>query len=109
MEIYEKCNALLASPDMSVRNIIRKSGVQLICTTDDPADDLHWHRLIREDSSFGTKVLPAWRPDKAMNVQAADWPEYIGKLASVSGVDICSYDTLIKALKKRMDFFEENG
>lgn len=106
-EVYDMCNEKLKT--MSARQMIAMSDVTHLCTTDDPADDLHWHRLIREDSSFRTKVLPAWRPDKAMNVQAADWPEYIGKLASVSGVDICSYDTLIKALKKRMDFFAENG
>ena len=53
---------------MSVRNIIRKSNVKLICTTDDPVDDLKWHKVLAEDDSFEVKVLPAWRPDKAMNL-----------------------------------------
>ena len=67
-EVWNLCNKKLQEDDMSVRNIIRKSNVKLICTTDDPVDDLKWHKVLAEDESFEVKVLPAWRPDKAMNL-----------------------------------------
>ena len=67
-EVWELCNKKLADSSMSARGIIKKSGVTLICTTDDPIDDLHWHKQIAEDPTFEVKVLPAWRPDKAMNI-----------------------------------------
>ena len=57
----------LAQDDMTVRNIIKKSNVKLICTTDDPIDTLEWHEILAKDDTFDVKVLPAWRPDKAMN------------------------------------------
>lgn len=68
-EVWNLCNKKLQEDDMSVRNIIRKSNVKLICTTDDPIDDLKWHKVLAEDESFEVKVLPAWRPDKAMNLE----------------------------------------
>ena len=71
---------------MSVRNIIKQSNVTLICTTDDPVDDLIWHQMIAKDDSFDVQVLPAWRPDKAMNLEKPEYPEYMKKLSEVSGV-----------------------
>lgn len=68
-EVWELCNKKLQNESMSARNLIRQSNVNLICTTDDPADDLHWHEMIKEDESFQVQVLPAWRPDKAMNLE----------------------------------------
>ena len=94
---------------MSVRNIIRKSNVKLICTTDDPVDDLKWHKVLAEDDSFEVKVLPAWRPDKAMNLEKPEYPEYMKKLSEVSGVEIKSFVDLKCALFKRMDYFAEIG
>ena len=73
MEIYEKCNAMLHHPDMSVRGIIRKSGVQLICTTDDPADDLRVHQLLAADPTSPAVVLPTFRPDKAMRADKSEF------------------------------------
>ncbi len=108
-EVWELCNKKLADPSMSVRNIIKKSGVELICTTDDPIDSLEWHRKIKEDKSFDVTVLPAWRPDKAMNLEKVDYVDYIQKLSSVSGVEIKSFKDLKAALVNRMDFFSENG
>ena len=108
-EIWEACNKKLADPSMSVRNIIKKSGVELICTTDDPVDSLEWHRKIKEDTSFDVTVLPAWRPDKAMNLEKADYTDYLKKLSEVSGVAVSSFADLKKALVNRMDFFAENG
>lgn len=95
---------------MSARNIIRMSGVTLICTTDDPIDDLHWHAQIRDDESFDVKVLPAWRPDKAMNIEKPDFKNYLRKLAAASGTEeINTFEKLKKALKVRMAFFAEQG
>ena len=94
---------------MSVRNIIRKSNVKLICTTDDPVDDLKWHKILAEDESFEVKVLPAWRPDKAMNLEKPEYPEYMKTLSEVSGVEIKSFADLKAALLNRMDFFAQMG
>lgn len=107
-EIWEKCNEKLKSDDMSVRNLIKKSNVKLLCTTDDPVDDLKWHKLLREDDSFYVKVLPAWRPDQALNIQKDGFNSYIDQLSSVSGIEIESFEDLKKALKNRLNFFEEN-
>ncbi len=106
-ECWDVCNEKLKS--LTVREIIEKSGVDIICTTDDPVDSLEWHRKIKADTSFKTRVLPAWRPDKAMNIEKPDYSEYLGKLEAVSGIKVDSFGSLIKALKKRMDFFAENG
>ena len=108
-EVWELCNRKLADPSMSVRNIIRKSNVKLICTTDDPIDSLEWHKKIAEDKSFDVYVLPAWRPDKAMNLEKPDYREYIQKLSEVSGVKISTFEDLKKALKIRLDFFASMG
>ncbi len=108
-EAWEVCNRKLNTPEMSARNIIKMSNVDVICTTDDPADTLEWHKMIREDKSFDVKVLPAWRPDKAMNLEKADYKEYLAKLEKASGIKIASFKDLCSALKNRMAFFSENG
>lgn len=108
-EVWNLCNAKLKEPSMSVRNLIRQSGVKLICTTDDPADDLKWHKMIAEDDSFEVQVLPAWRPDKAMNIEKPDYPEYLEKLGKAAEMKIASFAALKEALKKRMAFFESMG
>lgn len=108
-EVWELCNKKLADSDMSVRNLIKKSNVTLICTTDDPIDSLEYHKAIKEDSSFDVQVLPAWRPDKAMNLEKSDYLDYLTKLSDVSGIKIDSFASLKKALINRMDYFKENG
>jgi len=108
-EVWELCNKKLATKDMSVRNIIKNSGVTLICTTDDPVDALNFHDDIKNDASFDVQVLPAWRPDKAMNIEKDTFLDYVSKLSSVSGVKIDSFKTLIDALKVRLDYFESKG
>ena len=107
-EVWNQCNEILSQDNMSARNLIRMSNVDIVCTTDDPADSLEWHKKIKE-SGFEVAVLPAWRPDKAMNIEKADFTDYIVKLSEVSGVAIGSFATLIEALRVRMDFFAENG
>lgn len=107
-EVWDLTSEKLKQENMSARGLILQSNVDTICTTDDPIDSLEWHRKIKEDG-FEVKVLPAWRPDKAMNIEKTDFAQYITKLAQVSGVEIKDFDSLIEALKNRMDFFAENG
>ena len=108
-EVWNLCNEKLHDASMSARNIIKQSNVTVICTTDDPADTLEWHQKIAADSSFDTKVLPAWRPDKAMNVEKPDFSSYIAKLSTVSGMEIKDFASLKAALINRMEFFKNQG
>lgn len=94
---------------LSVREIIKQSNVEVIVSTDDPIDDLKWHKMLAEDSSFDVKVLPGWRPDKAMNIERPEFADYISKLAEVSGCGIKSFADLKKALTNRLEFFHENS
>ncbi len=108
-EIFDAMNKKLAEPDMSVRGIIKQSNVKLICTTDDPLDDLKWHRQIAGDATCPVKVFPAFRPDKAVNIDAEGFKDYIEKLSEVSGVHIWNFASLCEALGNRIDFFHEMG
>lgn len=108
-EVWNICNAKLAEDSMTVRSIIKQSGVTLICTTDDPVDSLEYHKQIAADPSFDVQVLPAWRPDKAMNIEKPDYLDYLARLSEVSGVRIHSFETLKEALVKRMAFFDSMG
>ena len=108
-EVWNLCNEKLAEESMSARGIIKRSNVTCICTTDDPVDSLMWHKKLAEDESFDVKVLPAWRPDKAMYLEKPEYTEYLQLLSKVSGVTITSFSSLIKALQIRMDFFAEMG
>lgn len=108
-EVWNLCNAKLQEDSMSVRNLIRQSNVTLLCTTDDPADSLEWHKVIAEDESFDVQVLPAWRPDKAMNIEKPDYAEYLEKLGEAAEMEIKSYSDLKTVLKKRMEFFDRCG
>lgn len=108
-EVWNLCNGKLQQDSMSVRNLIRRSNVTLLCTTDDPVDDLRWHRAIKEDGSFDVQVLPAWRPDKAMNLDKPAYPDYLFRLSEVSGVKIGTFADLKEAIVLRMKYFDERG
>lgn len=108
-EIYEACNEKLKRPEMSARNLIKMSNVTLVCTTDDPVDDLRYHKQIKEDQSFDVQVLPAWRPDLAMCPEKEEFVSYMKKLSNVSGVTVTDFATLKEALIRRLDYFVENG
>lgn len=89
--------------------MMRRYHVETVCTTDDPVDSLEYHIKTRE-SGFEIKMLPTWRPDKAMAVEVpADFRAYMEKLSAVSGVTISSFDDMVAALRKRHDFFAEQG
>ena len=108
-EIFEECNAKLATEEYRGQALIRKFGVEVVCTTDDPADDLRWHKMIA-GHPFGTKVIPAWRPDKAMAIEDPKaYKGYLEKLGEAAGMEIDSYADLQEALKKRHDFFAASG
>ncbi|MBQ6660925.1 MAG: glucuronate isomerase [Lachnospiraceae bacterium] len=108
--IYDRCNEVLADPSMTARGIIRRSDVRLLCTTDDPADDLRWHRLIAMDPTFSVKVLPAFRPDRALDIEKPDFITYIrAELSNVFGRPIELYTDLKECLAARIAFFAEHG
>jgi glucuronate isomerase len=107
--IYEEATAKLQTPDYSVRNLLRKMNVKVVCTTDDPIDNLEHHQKVRDDE-FEVKILPAYRPDKAMNVDdATAFNAYLTKLEAASHTSIHSYQSYLDALKNRHDFFASNG
>lgn len=108
-EIYDYCSERLQQPDRSARGLMEHYRVEAVCTTDDPVDTLEHHIRTRE-SGFKVKMLPTWRPDKAMAVEdAASYTAYIAKLADVAGMSIETFADLIAALQKRHDFFASVG
>src|SRR5437868_5014295 len=108
-DIYENASAKLRTNEYSVRNLLGKMNVKVLCTTDDPTDSLEHHKKIKDDG-FEIKILPAYRPDKAMNVDdVAAFNAYADKLEKVADVSISTYDDYLKALKKRHDFFATMG
>lgn len=108
-EVWELCEERLAQEDMSVRGIIRASDVKLMCTTDDPVDNLCWHRAIARDGSVGFQVLPTWRPDRALSIEKDDFSDYMKRLSAVSGIAIRNFADWKAALSKRMDYFADMG
>lgn len=106
-EIYDKCNEVLAH--VSARELMRKFNVKAICTTDDPCDDLHWHDVIAADETMEIKVLPAFRPDKAVNIEKPGFAEYIRHLSAVVGRELASARDVADALVERIDYFNAHG
>ncbi len=108
-KIYEKCTEKLQTKDYSVRGLLKQRNVKVVCTTDDPTDSLEHHKKIKEDG-FDIKILPAYRPDKAMNVdEAASFNAYVAKLEAVTNMSVTSYNSYLDALKNRHDFFATMG
>ncbi|MDR1879530.1 MAG: glucuronate isomerase [Tannerellaceae bacterium] len=108
-DIYDTCTAKLQTPAFSVRSIMKRMNVEVVCTTDDPVDSLEHHRQIRE-SGFEVRVLPTWRPDKAMAIEdPAAYKAYITRLEEASGLSVLTFDDLLEALRRRHDFFAAEG
>ncbi|WP_053374565.1 glucuronate isomerase [Paenibacillus sp. FJAT-27812] len=107
--IWEKVNAKLATGQYRARDLIKMSNVEVICTTDDPADSLEYHVAIKGLEDFNVQVLPSFRPDKALEINRATFLEWIGKLGAAASSKIGSYDELLNALAARVKFFDEVG
>lgn len=107
--IWDKCNKMLQSEEFSVRGLIRRSNVKVICTTDDPLDSLEHHKVIEKDAGFNVKVLPSFRPDKSFNIEKPGFKEWMSKLGDVVGYRIKSFDDLKSALASRIEFFHNLG
>ena len=101
-DVWNLCNEKLKT--LSARKLIEESNVKALCTTDDPADSLEWHKKIAGDPSFGVKVLPSFRPDKAIGIEKADYLEYLKRLG-----EITSFAQLAEVLKDRLTFFVSLG
>lgn len=105
-EAWKMANARLAQ--MRARDFMREANVKLVCTTDDPVDDLAWHRALR-DEGFEIRVLPAFRPDRVVDIRRADYLPYLAQLSQVSGVKIEGWATLTQALDNRLAYFAAHG
>ncbi len=108
-KIYDTCSEKLQTEEYRGQALMKMFNVKVVCTTDDPVDSLEYHKYISEHP-FGVKVLPAWRPDKAMVIEKPEqYRAYISRLSEVSGVEIRTYADLLDALRKRHDFFASMG
>ena len=108
-EIFDICTEKLHTPEYSARGLMKLYNVETVCTTDDPVDSLEYHIALKNEG-FEVKVLPTWRPDKAMAVEnPTEYRTYVEKLSDVSGINISNFADLISALRKRHDFFASVG
>jgi len=108
-KIYDQCSKLLQSSEFSVRNLLLKMNVKVICTTDDPTDSLEYHKRIK-NSGYSVKVIPAFRPDKAMAINnGTQFINYISKLSEVSNIAIEDFSSLINAIDLRHKYFHDLG
>lgn len=108
-KIWEDANAKIAAGGFTPRELIESSNVNFVCTTDDAADTLEYHKLIKADKSFKCKVIPAFRPDKALSIDLYTYLPWLESLEKVSGEKIDSYKKLTEVLKTRIAFFAEMG
>jgi glucuronate isomerase len=109
-EIFDECNEKLKQPEFSARGLMRHYNVECVCTTDDPVDDLHNHiEYAKSKAANDPMMIPAWRPDKAMNIEKPDFADYVHTLEQASGVTITKFEDMVDALQKRHDFFAANG
>lgn len=106
--IWKECNEKLKTSNYSVRNLLKMQNIEVICTTDDPVDNLEYHKKLKEDN-FETKVLPTFRPDKALGIDKEDFNEYINLLGEINKKKLVTISDLIEALNKRLLYFIENG
>lgn len=108
--IWEECNAKLSLPEFSVRGIQKQMNVEVVCTTDDPVDDLAFHTILKTDATHSTRVYPAFRADRAMAVEnVAGFTRYVELLAEATDMTIHGYADFMAALGKRHEYFHEKG
>jgi glucuronate isomerase len=108
-KIFDECSEKLRTPDYSVRNLLRRMNVEVVCTTDDPLDSLEYHEQLKKEGSFEIQMRPAFRPDKFILIGNPNFTICIQKLSAIVGFEIQHYDDLTKALRQRADFFASMG
>jgi glucuronate isomerase len=108
-KIWDRCNELLQQDDYSVREIIKRSNVKVICTTDDPTDDLHYHEQIANLPDFPVKVLPTFRPDKGLEINKETFAPFVKQLEQVTNQSFSSFEDYVQALEGRVQYFHEKG
>lgn len=108
-QIWNQASKVMEKKDFRPRSLIERSHVTVLCTTDDPADDLCYHWLLEEDETFSVKVLPTFRPDKALNLTAPGFSAYLETLGKAAGISISTPDDVISALEQRIDYFNSIG
>lgn len=108
-DIYKRANEAIKNGDFRPQSLITRSNVKVVCTTDDPIDDLYYHKLLKNVDGFDCRVLPSFRPDKALNIHLDGFAEYIKALGNAADIEINSYKDVIAALLKRCDYFDEVG
>ncbi len=106
--IYNEVNKKLQQPEFSCRGLLKKMGVETLCTTEDPLDTLEYHKQLA-NNDFGIKVSTAFRPDKAVLIESPSFNSYVDQLGEVAEISIGSYKDLQNVLRKRIEFFHENG
>lgn len=107
-KVWQHCNALVQTPAFTARGLIEKSNVHVICTTDDPLDDLRYHKALK-DEGYVVKVLPTFRPDGALNIELDSFAHWVAKLQQVSNVEINTFEDFLVSLQQRVDYFNEVG
>lgn len=107
--IWDAANAAIEKEHLSPRKLIKRSGVEVICTTDDICDDLSWHDRIASDNTFETRVIPSFRIDNLLLARRAGYAEYVAKLGEVSGIEIHGLETLKRAVETRLGVFCAHG
>jgi len=109
-DIYDNCTKILQTDGFSTQGILRKMDVRMICTTDDPLDSLEYHQQLGDDQNFPVRVLPAFRPDKAMAVESPEhFNDWVGRLEAAADTEITNYETYVEALRQRHDYFHKTG
>ena len=109
-EIYTECSAMLRTSDFSTQRILERMNVRVVCTTDDPTDSLEDHLKLKAERGFKVKVLPAFRPDKALAVESpTDFNKWVDRLEASAGLAVGNYDSFLEALRRRHDFFHQTG
>lgn len=108
--IFTKCSAMLRTSDFSTRRILERMNVRVVCTTDDPADNLEHHLRLKAESGFAVKILPAFRPDQALGVDApGDFNRWVERLEAAAGIEVKNFDAFLEAIRQRHDFFHGAG
>lgn len=108
--IWDTANRKLATPAFSVRGLLRQARVEVLCTTDDPTDDLRWHDQAARNPAQGVRMFPTFRPDHALAIdQPSTWNAWLDRLAEVAGIPVTSWANLLRALQQRCDYFHARG